>query len=220
MEWRKVTRFSQIVAIVLALIIFALGIWIGMEIEKGNENAATNMTPQATTTEESTGTVAGADGVTCHTNSQFMIAEKSRNPNVGTDFLVMKNMPGMPCEYTATSDSFEISNADEADYFLALTGHYLVLDEGTGPDPRGLIVYDLNAKEKVYSGQYAKPFSAEGDKLTFWLPTTDVPTADNCPDLAQYTQNGLGAIIEAQTTLDLSTLSKVSLGEMRCEPMQ
>ena len=33
-KWNEVTRFSQIVALVVFLIVFAMGIFVGMQVEK------------------------------------------------------------------------------------------------------------------------------------------------------------------------------------------
>jgi hypothetical protein len=38
--------------------------------------------------------------------------------------------------------------------------------------------------------------------------------------LAQYTADGLGAVIESNVVLDFPSLTKKVLGEYRCEPTQ
>ena len=54
----------------------------------------------------------------------------------------------MACEYVAKPDDLEIRN-EWAEYFLGLQGDLLILDSGTGPDPRGLIIWDLKKQKKV-----------------------------------------------------------------------
>lgn len=36
MEWKRVTKFSQAVAIILALVIFGLGVWVGFQVERAS----------------------------------------------------------------------------------------------------------------------------------------------------------------------------------------
>ena len=108
----------------------------------------------------------------------------------------------------------------EAQYFLASTTDFLIIDQGTAPDPRTIIVYDLNKCEKVYEGQYSKPFSLADNMVTYWEPTSEEVTNKNCPEHQGYEKNGLGAGIENLITLDLSSLAKTFLNESRCRARQ
>ncbi len=108
----------------------------------------------------------------------------------------------------------------EAQYFLASTTNFLLIDQGTAPDPRVIIVYDLNKCAKVYEGQYSKPFALAGETATYWDPINDEVSDENCPKNKDYLKEGLGVGLESHIALNLSNLTKKSLGEVRCSPRQ
>ncbi|HET8575222.1 MAG TPA: hypothetical protein VFM02_03585 [Candidatus Paceibacterota bacterium] len=230
MEWRKVTKFSQAMAILLGIVIFVLGIWIGMQIGPSESNSSqdslshhlTGKVPAANSPEATTTKTTGADGAECYQNAQYFVVSKPHGDFPGNDILIKSKRTGenVSCEYVKESGDFEISHSDEADSVLALTGHFLILDSGTAPDPRGLSVYDLQNDQKTYTGKYSKPVQVSSGSLTFWEPTDAEPTEENCPDLKQYQTNGLGAEIEKQVSLSLNTLAKDDLGPERCQAVQ
>ena len=158
----------------------------------------------------------------CHETQKYFAIENSLADSVGTNILVKYKTTAnqhFACSYTVGKNDFEIKNGD-ADYFLAFTDNFLVIDRGTAPDPRGLIVYDLRSRTQVYADRYSKPWSVAGDTITYWNPTDTKATTQNCPKLAEYTSQGLGALIESRVTLDLSTLTKKASGEYRCSVTQ
>ncbi len=160
--------------------------------------------------------------LTCHESSKYFVLEKSLAPNVGSDILVKnKTAPTqvVPCEYRVGAGDFEIKNAD-AQYFLAFTDNFMLIDQGTAPEPRGLIIYDLRTQKQVFMDSYAKPVDVVGDSITYLSKTNIKPTTQNCPDLKTYTENGLGAVIMSRVTLNLLTLSKKDLGQPQCRATQ
>jgi hypothetical protein len=160
---------------------------------------------------------------TCHESSRYLIVEGSTG-QVGTNFLVKyKRQKGKPpvCKYVVNPGDFEIRN-EEAEYFLGLQGNLLILDSGTGPDHRGLIIWDLSTKKKVYTGKY----SSEEDEpkikpgyMEFWLETGRA-TDENCPKAKEWRANGLGAAIETWVRLDLSDFTLTKSSKTRCSPRQ
>ena len=170
-------------------------------------------------TPASTGSI---DGSVCHETQKYFAVEHDSADSVGSIILVKyKTSPGqhLPCSYVVGKGDFEINTGD-ADYFLTFTDTFLLLDRGTAPDPRKLIVYDLRSRTQVYADQYAKPWSVAADTITYWSPIDTKVTAQNCPPVAQYTSEGLGAVIESEVTLDLPTLNKKTLGQYRCSATQ
>ena len=107
-----------------------------------------------------------------------------------------------------------------AEFFLATTTDYLLIDSGTAPDPRGLTFYDLNKCEKVLTVRYSRPVDVTDVSVTYWEPVEIKPTIANCPDLATWTTEGLGAGIESHVTVSLNDLSKKSLNQFRCSARQ
>ncbi len=158
---------------------------------------------------------------TCHESSRYMIVEGSTG-EVGTNFLVKyKRQKGEPpvCKYVVNPGDFEIPN-EEAEYFFGLQGNLLILDSGTGPDPRGLIIWDLSKKKKVYTGTYSKEEAKiKPGYMEFWLETGRA-TDENCPKSKEWRTNGLGAAIETWVHLDLSDFTVTKSSKTRCSPRQ
>lgn len=175
-------------------------------------------TDTASTTEEPLAT----PGVECHDSPNYMAIQKSLTDSVGSDILIKyKTNPSQsfPCAYTVAPGDFELKNV-EAEYFLAFTDTFLVLDRGTAPEPRGLIVYDLRLRTIAFTDSYAKPVTVDGDTITYFSVTTQKPTLDNCPQVDEYTANGLGAVIMAKVRVDLTTGTTTNLGKFECKATQ
>lgn len=158
----------------------------------------------------------------CYNSPKYFAIQKSQAGSVGSDILIKyKTSSGedFDCAYKVTTGNFEIKNVT-AEYFLAFTDNFLVLDKGTAPEPRGLVVYDLRSRKIVFNDSYAKPVEVKGDSITYWSKTTQKPTLQNCIELNNFTQNGLGAVIMSRVTVNLSTLIKVDSGDTLCKATQ
>jgi hypothetical protein len=161
-------------------------------------------------------------GIECHDSPNYMVLQKSLADSVGSNILIKyKTSPSQnfPCTYAVAQGDFELKNV-EAEYFLAFTDTFLVLDQGTAPEPRGLIVYDLNSRAITFTDSYAKPVTVTGDSITYFSVTTQKPTLINCPGLNEYTTNGLGAVIMGKVRVDLTTGTTTNLGEFVCKATQ
>jgi hypothetical protein len=158
----------------------------------------------------------------CVGNKNYFVAVKAHTGSVGSDFLIKSKSSEdqiIPCEYVVESGDFEIKS-ENPDYVLALENNFLILDEGTGPGPRGLIVYDLSIRKKIYEDMYLEPVTFQNNSMNYWTGTTKKVTEENCPEFKELKANGLGAAIEARVSLDLSSLSKKETREFRCSPRQ
>ena len=163
----------------------------------------------------------GHGDVICQENSKFLVITKGSKSGV-SDFLIKNKADSnqnISCSYEVGKADFEIKN-QAATYFLALTNNFLVLDLGTGPAPRIMVAYNLNSRKKVFTDNYSSLTSAPGDIIRYWRKSAKEATISNCPKFDDYSGKGLGAIIEAYISLDLSTLVKKELGEYRCSPIQ
>lgn len=109
---------------------------------------------------------------------------------------------------------------NEATFYKGLAGNFLILDQGTAPFPRGLIIYDLSAKKTILQDEYSLPLDIKSDEITYWTPTSIKVTAENCPEAENWYKDGLGAEIEKYVFFDLKTLTKKDLGQLRCQPTQ
>lgn len=163
-------------------------------------------------------TKVGAVGLECHDSLKYFAVQKSLSDTVGSDILIKyktNSSQNYPCAYNVANGDFELKNV-LAEYFLTFTDNFLVLDKGTAPEPRGLIVYDLRSRKIVFTDSYAKPVTVSGDSIIYLSKTSIKPTIANCPSLNDYTKNGLGAVIMSKITVDLSTLDKKDLGPTVC----
>lgn len=160
--------------------------------------------------------------LSCHESSKYFVVESGVTGSVGTNFLVKyktSDRQKIQCLYNTEEADFEIKN-EWAEYYLDLTNDFLVLDSGTGPPPRGLIVYDLVKHKKVFEDSYSEPITIQGNVITYWSSLDIEATPQNCEKLAEYSSMGFGAGIEAFVSVDLTNLTKKELGEYRCNPRQ
>jgi hypothetical protein len=166
---------------------------------------------------------AAAEGVRCHETDGFRVIERPVADGPGADFLVRplaQPTPGdMPCRFDAGPGDFMIPHTD-AERFRALAGPVLVIDNGTGPNGREIIVWHLGLRRKVLQQDYGGLVSTDTEQVVFWRPTATAPTPGNCPQLAQWKAQLLGAAIEVQVRLRLSDLSLRDLAVMRCAVRQ
>jgi len=49
----------------------------------------------------------------------------------------------------------------------------MFIDSGTGPDPRGLDVFDLSQKKNVFSGSYSQPIALDKDRRLVYYVEVD-----------------------------------------------
>jgi len=163
-----------------------------------------------------------AAGLRCHESDRFRVVERAVADGSGTDFLVRPLGPGvadLPCRYDPGPGDFVVGHVDN-ERFLALAGALLVIDNGTGPDGRELIVWDLAERRKRLHHRHGGLVSADAAEVVFWRPVRTPPTAENCPALAQWRSQLLGAAIEVQTRWIAADGRLKDLPAARCAPRQ
>ena len=161
-----------------------------------------------------------AGAVVCHDGGRYRVVARPTD-GVGTDFLVQRRGPGddrRACSYMPRTGDLEILN-ENAEYFLVLRGSKLLLDSGTAPEPRGLIIWDLDKRAKVYAGTYSSPYRVDRTGISFWMPSGEV-TETQCPQAARWRAQGLGVALETQVRLTLADLKLVLSQVVRCSPRQ
>jgi hypothetical protein len=158
------------------------------------------------------------DKTVCHESTRHLIVEGSTG-EVGTNFLVKhkSKRSQSACQYVVKPGDFEIKN-ERAEYFLGLQEDLLILDSGTGPDPRGLIIWDLKKRKKVYTGTYSEA-RIEPGYMEFWVETGGA-TEENCPDFKNWRKSGLGGGIETWARLSFTDFKLTKSSETRCSPRQ
>jgi hypothetical protein len=159
----------------------------------------------------------------CIKNDKYFVISNNLADSVGSDILVKyKSSPNqiISCEYVVGAGDFGIKN-EWAEYLLALENNLLILDSGTSPDPRGLIIYDLSNRKKVYEDEYfSQSVKIQNNTIDYWRPTDIKVTAKNCPNLSEFEKNGTGEGIDSHVILNLSDFSLRELGEYRCTGRQ
>jgi hypothetical protein len=158
----------------------------------------------------------------CVSNDKYFVIEKVLTDRAGSDILVKyksTNDQQYPCEYLVNDADFEIKS-EWAEYIFALENDFLILDSGTSPPPRGLIIYDLTKRKEVFTDLYSHPIVISSNTVTYWSPTKIEPNEINCPKITEYKLAGLEALIEERVVLTLSTFNRTNLGEHRCSPTQ
>ena len=161
-----------------------------------------------------------AADVACHASADYFVIERETGA-VGRDFLIKPRhvVHAIPaCFYATAPADFEIRN-EAAEYFLALQGHYLILDSGTAPEPRGLIVWDLRQRHKIFAGTYASPYAIKPGHIEYWLESA-AATDRNCPARQQWATLGLGAAVETQVRLRLADARILRSRRTRCSQRQ
>jgi hypothetical protein len=124
-----------------------------------------------------------------------------------------------PCAYDVAAGDFQTPSSSP-DFFLAFAGNFLVIDSGTGPEPRGLVVYDLVTRGRVFVDSYSSLVSVATNTINYWSPMNATPTGANCPQFSEYQKDGLGMVIEEYITLKLPNFTKMGSGQYRCSPTQ
>ena len=79
---------------------------------------------------------------------------REREDEVGSDIVVHTGPTG-PCTMDSLPGDYVFRN-EWAEYFAGLIGDNLVLDSGTGPDLRGLIVIELSSRRRIFAGSYVE----------------------------------------------------------------
>lgn len=214
---KKTLNIISIIALVIFLSIIVYFLFVRRDVKNYANQKDTIEDQNIINTEKE----AAQGDVFCKENNNYLVVIKGSETGV-SDFLIKNKTTSnknVACSYNVDETDFELKNL-EATYFLALTDNFLVLDIGTGPEPRGLIVYDLNTSRQVFTDQYSDLMSVTNDNLNYWDSTSQLATVDNCPELNEYLSGGLGATIETKVSLNLNTLLKKELGELRCVPRQ
>lgn len=211
-----------LIALVVSALFFALRL-SRRPLPKPSSTATTSAPVHATTTQATTSspTAPQATGVTCHSTARYFVAIQAHTDSVGSDILVRaKPTPqtSYPCRFSPQSGDFVLQGGG-AVYYLGFVGQYLVTDEGTAPPPRTLTIYDVPSRSAVYTTSYAGPVSFATSSLTFWKALVTKPTTATCPQLGTLKSEGLGAVLEASTTLALPGFAEHTHGT-RCAATQ
>src|SRR5260221_1127025 len=143
---------------------------------------------------------------TCHESSKYIVVEQGKEEDAMNYLVTSKsNQIGASCKNPPKNKDFEIEN-EGAECFLAIVDNLLILDPGTGPDPRDLSIWNLDSRKEVFSGSYSSPYEIHTGFMNYWLET-GAANQKNCPKLKELAAGGLGAAIETKVRLNLANFS-------------
>jgi hypothetical protein len=141
----------------------------------------------------------------------------SNNENILIKYKQNSNQK-ITCEYFVQENDFQIEGL--ARFFLKFENDFLILDSGTSPSYRRLLVYDLIKKQKIYEDYYSKPIIIENNSISYWALSSKQATKENCLDFEKNYAMGLGTVIESYQMIDLINLEKQDLNQERCQITQ
>lgn len=171
----------------------------------------------------------------CFRNDQVTVLAHDKVAEVGTKFLVRPTTESLKadCEMDERASDVVIGGEpDSAMYYIGLSGRFLMIDDGTGPD-RELRIYNLPSTTPVFKGDYSvqgacnpaagcesEEFSIDAGGVTFWMTLPEKATARNCKDYAKFLKVGTDPEIDEKTYFRFATQKVESLKERRCAPAQ
>jgi len=108
---------------------------------------------------------------------------------------------------------------DGAIYFEALIDHYVILDEGTGPD-RIMIIYDLKNQNIVFESGYCGVLEFNDSKIEFkdQVEISNEQAKPECPQ--ELLDIGYGIGYSEKLIFDLTTLKLERTGIYECQYFQ
>jgi len=155
----------------------------------------------------------------CHSVPRFHVNAIEQKHDAGTLFAVKVRKPGdkSACKVTQTSADFVVGANGDPLWFEALTPRYLIMTRSTGPQG-DVVIFDLDRRSYALDAP-ADEVAVSATGATFW-ERKETATRKNCPQLAKYKADGLGAVVTAETKFDFASGVVTATGQRRCDPTQ
>jgi len=96
----------------------------------------------------------GAPGTTCYLSERYIVVERQELDAVGSDFFIRRRETDR-CDADSLPGDYVLRD-EWASYFAGLQGDVLLLDSGTGPDLRSLVLFDLASRERLAEMSYVE----------------------------------------------------------------
>ena len=122
-------------------------------------------------------------------------------------------------------DSKEVLKIEnlEAHHFSGIKDGFLFIDNGTSPNGRTIVIYDMKAKQNIHSSRYEKDISFKDGKMVYLAPidTRRIRLRDSvCPDKEKWEKQGLSAGYGMYMAFDFKTKTATEAGNYSCYPIQ
>ncbi len=154
----------------------------------------------------------GASNLTsCRRSGRWQIASRGFDDQVGTDLFIRPAASGS-CATDSLPGDLVIRN-QEADYFEATWEDRLFVDSGTGPDGRGLTLYELPSGRRLVGLTIAEGVfrSTEPHEILVWTQHDLRETAPGCTR-----RESMIPVIDSLVRVDLRTGAVTRTGTTRC----
>jgi hypothetical protein len=163
---------------------------------------------------------------TCVVYPDYLVVESRYQSALGEAVSVFRRdpaAPGAPCDSVGRRALLSVGEPDDARYFFGMLGPYVLIDSGTGPEERGLEVYDAETGALVYRGSYWSHDDVEAlgpDRIAFFKSLWGDQRGRTCPEAQTegWSDLGLGFWFEERVMLDLATGELERTGEVKCSP--
>ena len=162
---------------------------------------------------------------TCSVYDDYVVVSANHENSLGQDIAVFPASAAettelcwiMPRDTSEFRPVFFSGEPDDWSYFFGMLGPYLFIDSGSGPEDRGLDVYDVETGEAVYAGSYWSNDAVETvgpDRITFYLSLWGDQSERSCPEAEVEEWPWYG--FEERVELDLTTGEVERTGEVKC----
>ena len=193
-----------------------------------DKNSVTQTTTIQPNLDQTPKVSSGSEDTTCYQNPKYFVIAQQDTLSAGDNILIKYKTnadQNISCEYSVDKTDYELKNTCSygpvcylAQYVSNIEGNLLIVDEGTGPDNRNIIIYDLTKRAKVFSDTYSTGDLSylQNNTIIYWVNTNEIANKQNCPEIDEYQKMGGKAVLESKISLNLSSLTKNGLGEYRC----
>ena len=141
----------------------------------------------------------------------------------GDNISVFKRSPSTTAKSACSAKGAAYLRVPDEDNnsFYGVYEKYLFVDSGTSVDSRGLDIYDLTSRKKIFSDGYMNDAKLVGDRfLIFDAPTDKKGPIKACPQAAKWKREGGGVGWLQSQQLDLQTFKKTTIGAVHCYYME
>jgi hypothetical protein len=164
-------------------------------------------------------TPAVAEDALCFQNDVALVIAQERTEDAGMNLLLRAPAKGkIKCEYVEREGDWIIGEPGDPLWYEGLAGNYLVLTRSTGPDGN-IVIYDIASRSILVDEPADNEIALADETVTYWQRTSP-GTAENCPEIGEYTANGLGAIMAEERLLDIASGEITPTGQSRCTATQ
>jgi hypothetical protein len=154
----------------------------------------------------------------CIASERYVVVSRSGD-GTGNDIFALPASGRLAetCALNRSPEEFRVAKAGEAKSVLALRGKFLVLDEGTGPSIRRLVVVDLSGAGEVWSAQYVpEPTPDLTPRGLVFHKYLRIARKNDCRNARKIILQGLTPLYVVEGELSLPALAFKATGQARC----